>query len=150
MDKKGIGRALTLLLSIAIITLEIIVFYSAYSTTFKAVTFAIQEGPDEIDDNLLLLNLLRTETGEGIIADEVIQFYLIEDNYKTIRRYISTFVKQFYGDDYVWQLSVNDDKKIDNYDLIQSIRKEKKYEASTLIPLHSKEAVEVELSIYKT
>lgn len=149
MDKKGIGRALTLLLSIAIITLEITIFYSAYSTTFKSVTFAIQEIPEKIDDNLLLLNLLKTETVDGTIADLIIQSYLL-DNYYTLEKHITIFVKQFYGENYIWHLSIDDNKKAGNYNLIQGIKKgRKKYEASTLVPLHSKEAIEVELSIYR-
>ncbi len=149
MDKKGLGRALTLLLSIAIITLEITVFYSAYNTIFKSVTFAIQEIPEKIDNNLLLLNLLRTETGEGTIADLVIQFYLLDDPYSNLKEHITIFVEEFYGENYIWHLSI-DDKKVGNYNLIQGIWKgKKKYEASTLVPLHSREAVEVELSIYR-
>ncbi len=146
MNKKG--RALTLLLSIAFITLAITVFYSNYSTTFKSVTFAIQEIPKKIDDNLLLLNLLRTEAGEETIADLVIQFYLLNDDY-TLKKHITIFVEEFYGENYIWHLSI-DNKKVGNYNLIQGIKKgRKKYEASTFVPLHSKEAIEVELSIYK-
>ena len=117
MNKKGIGRALTLLLSIAIITLEITVFYSAYGAISKPVTFAIQEVPGEIDDNLLLLNLLRTETEEGTIADEIIKFYLIENNDYTLKKHITIFVEKFYGEDYIWKISVNDDKITSNYNV---------------------------------
>lgn len=149
MDKKGIGKALTLLLSIAIITLEITVFYSAYGTVFKSVAFSIQEVPEEIDDNLLLLNLLRTETVDGTISDMIIQSH-ISDNYYTLEKHIIIFVESYYGENYVWHLSIDNTKKASNYDFIQGIWKgKKKYESSTLIPSYTKEAIEVELSIYK-
>ncbi|TKJ17372.1 hypothetical protein CEE44_02455 [Candidatus Woesearchaeota archaeon B3_Woes] len=149
MDKKGIGKALTLLLSIAIITLEITVFYSAYGEVFKPINFAVKEIPKNIDNNILLLNLLRTETADGAISDMIIQSYL-SDEYYTLEKHITIFIVAYYGENYIWHLSIENTKKAGNYNFIQGILKgKKKYEASTLIPSYTKEAIEVELSIYK-
>ena len=146
MNKKGIAKALTLLLSIALIAVELTLFYGVYDKSLDPVTFTIKEVSNEMDNNMFLINLMKTETDIGLTYDLVVKYYL-KDEYSLLSKQITSIVNDYYGSNYFWYISVGD-KELDNYSLLESFRKKLIGESSITLPLYNKEVVEVEFKIF--
>ena len=147
-DKKGFVKMLTLLLAILLIVVEFKFFYIIYGNTLEPITFAITEIPNNNDNNLALINLLRTSYKEGNVADIIIYAHST-DSYDKIKEVINEFINNYYGEGYFWDLNVNGEKELDNYGLVEGIGKRKIYSSSIMVPTYSKEVIEVELLVYK-
>ena len=145
-NKKGFGKALNFLLALILIVLNFALFFKAYAAYLDPVTKSVVEIPKEIDDNLLLINLLKTKANQGTVAD-VLKVSYLSDDYSDLEHIITKFVDDYYGEEHYWEIYINEYEKASNF--LTMVTKTKVYGSSIIIPSYSKEAIEFELFIYK-
>jgi len=140
-NKKGITWEINFLLSIGVIVILLTGFVMVSGKFFEPIEQSIREVPDSLDDTSLLITMLRTEFEGKPLSD-----LLINSQYETFEQQITPLISNHFGEDRFWELTIKD-KTIGTAGLV--FKGDKIYESSIILPLLSKEAVDVELSIYK-
>jgi hypothetical protein len=156
--KSSIGKALTLLLSIALISLELITFHSLMLLSIDPIKTTIKEIPTKIDNTNFLINLLNTKYDNKEILHYLNLYYYSTEskseadffgNQPEIIKHLNKFVENFYGNNYVWFLEIENKETLSNDYYFIKINKKTVHDSSIKIPLHSKEVINVKFKVYK-
>ena len=142
-NKKGLMRALNLLISILGIAFLFFIFFKYSVLPSDRVRINIQEETNRINDDILLLNYLRTPTGDQTIADLIVKSYQ-DKNYDQLKEETDSIFKKVYGEDTIWRLTIGNEE-ITNY-IAKFLKPSIKSE--TIIPSpYDKDIIKIKLEI---
>ena len=115
MNNKGFAASLIFLISIAIMTLFFFVFFKwIFGFGLSQVEVTIEEKIQSIDNDLLMINYLRTPVDkDSNMADLLVLYYHNRDSQDRIIRETDTIFKSLYGEEVYWKLEI-DNVKLEN------------------------------------
>lgn len=136
-----------LLFLVSMLVIAIAIFFVFFYFKAEKTKVKITEDVIKIDNNIELLNILRTYIGDRNVADLIADYYNQKIMAYELTNKIDVLMKEIYGDDVAWAIKV-EGQEISNF--IVTLGKSMIKESSTSIPNYAdSKPINVELRFYE-